>query len=258
MKKLLSILLVAVMVVSMCAVATFSGSAATPPSPLTSATLANVKKGDVLKYDYYLQCSKKIMSIQCETEYSSNLKPVTNLDEYNDDDVTTMYPKLTTGVVYNFAVSPILFNYVNVNGANFKSKGVIMSIYFIATADGTASINTNMRILQDVDSKLLIEDFTTKEGAEFEFTSSLTKPATPPEVKLIGDVDSNGTINVNDASYVQKQAASISLPKFDASVADVDMNGLVNINDASYLQKYAASIELPNTIRVGQYVTYTV
>lgn len=256
MKKLLSVLLVVVMLASICTVAAFSSSALEAPATKHTVTYNNVKKGDILQYSYYLQCDKVIMNSQCETTYSDNLKPVEVLDEYGDPDLSSMLPSLVGSIAFNIDSTPIHFNFSHINGIKFYEKGCMMNLYFIVTKDGDASVTSNMKIMQAKDETLLVFDYKAQPGAEFEYTNSLTKPANAPEVKLIGDVDSSGSIDINDASYVQKHSASISLPKFDKDVADVDMNGSIDINDASYLQKYAASIELPKTIIVGKYVTF--
>jgi len=61
-----------------------------------------------------------------------------------------------------------------------------------------------------------------------------------------GDADNNGTINVKDATLVQKCIAS--LEEFDnffgKDRADSDSNGIVNIKDTTIIQKFVAGIEI--------------
>ncbi|MBR3971344.1 MAG: starch-binding protein [Ruminococcus sp.] len=64
-------------------------------------------------------------------------------------------------------------------------------------------------------------------------------------IGIRGDADMNGTINVKDATLVQKQVAS--MVEFDASqtaCADSDENGTINVKDATMIQKYVADIEI--------------
>ncbi len=253
MKKLLSILLVVIMVVTMMSVATFSGFAAETPASSVTATYNNVKKGDILLYNYYLKCDKSVMNAQCEIFYSDNLKPVETVDEYGDADLAFMLPKLK-GIAFNIDSNPIHFNYSYINGINFSTKGCMMNVYFVATQDGSASVTANMKIMQAKDNSLLVFDYETQKGAAFELTSTLTKPATTPTVKLFGDVNGDGNINVNDASLIQMHTAKITLAKFDETVADVNGDGNINVNDASIVQMYSANLQLAKSIKAGKYI----
>lgn len=58
---------------------------------------------------------------------------------------------------------------------------------------------------------------------------------------LVGDVDQNGVIGINDATLIQKHCAKmITLTGNGLLAADVDGNGNVGIGDATYIQKYCA------------------
>ena len=62
-------------------------------------------------------------------------------------------------------------------------------------------------------------------------------------LNVLGDVDSDGYINVKDATYIQKACASILvIDEADAYLADTTLDGNVNVRDATQIQKYAASI----------------
>lgn len=70
---------------------------------------------------------------------------------------------------------------------------------------------------------------------------------------LMGDSDGNNTVDVKDATEIQKYAARmISLDDTAAALADVDLNGNVNIKDATGIQKWIAKI--PVDMPVGQIV----
>lgn len=59
----------------------------------------------------------------------------------------------------------------------------------------------------------------------------------------IGDVDKNGIINILDATAIQKHLAN--LETFDSSeieLADVNSDGVINILDATEIQKYSANL----------------
>lgn len=67
--------------------------------------------------------------------------------------------------------------------------------------------------------------------------------AAEPEVRRIGDVDLNGTVNVKDATLIQKFAASIQTLSEEAlKAADTDASGKVNVKDATLIQKFVAGL----------------
>ena len=60
---------------------------------------------------------------------------------------------------------------------------------------------------------------------------------------MYGDVDLNDTINIKDATAIQKHAASlITLEGMALIQADVTADGSVNVKDATAIQKFVASI----------------
>jgi len=59
-----------------------------------------------------------------------------------------------------------------------------------------------------------------------------------------GDADTDGKVNVKDATAIQKHTASlISLSETGLVLADVDRNGNVNVKDATAIQKWIAGID---------------
>ena len=76
-----------------------------------------------------------------------------------------------------------------------------------------------------------------------------TAPATQPTEKiLIGDADLNGTIDIIDATVVQKYIVKLTTLSDKALIAaarcDADgENNIVSIKDATYIQTYAAKLD---------------
>lgn len=60
------------------------------------------------------------------------------------------------------------------------------------------------------------------------------KPVTPFRT---GDVNHSGTVDINDATAVQKYLAGFKMAEFDASLADIDGNGSVTVSDVTALQR---------------------
>lgn len=78
---------------------------------------------------------------------------------------------------------------------------------------------------------------------------------------LLGDADSNGKVNIFDASYIQKSLAGVygypNYQKIPADstlflVADADGNGKINIFDASLIQKYIAGDASAQGLGIGE------
>ncbi len=84
-------------------------------------------------------------------------------------------------------------------------------------------------------------------------------PATGPvEIGgiILGDADLNETVNVQDATLIQKYVARMLYLKTDArKAADVDANDDINVKDATLIQKWLADMEIP--YKVGETIPGT-
>lgn len=78
-------------------------------------------------------------------------------------------------------------------------------------------------------------------------TSAPVTTSTPDEIYyyyILGDADLNGTVNVKDATYIQKFVANIEGYNYYKNLAaDVNDDGVVNVKDATVVQKFAAHID---------------
>ncbi len=75
-------------------------------------------------------------------------------------------------------------------------------------------------------------------------TDPSTKPSEPAKNIILGDADGNGTVNVKDATAIQKHVAElITLTEDGIIAADSDGNGTVNVKDATAIQKHIAGME---------------
>ena len=67
--------------------------------------------------------------------------------------------------------------------------------------------------------------------------------------RLLGDVNSDGQVNVSDVTETQRIAASVFAPDaLTARAADVNGDGIVNVVDATEIQKYIAGYTSENNI----------
>lgn len=86
---------------------------------------------------------------------------------------------------------------------------------------------------------------------------TIPQPTGPVEGGIIlGDADLNGTVNVKDATLVQKVSASLAIFSEKAErAADADGNGSINVKDATAIQKYVAGIQI--SYKVGEIIEGT-
>lgn len=74
-------------------------------------------------------------------------------------------------------------------------------------------------------------------------TFSVAVLADSKEPFKTGDVDKNKSVNVKDATLVQKYVAGVvALDEEALLLADTDANGTVNVKDATLIQKFAAGL----------------
>lgn len=72
-----------------------------------------------------------------------------------------------------------------------------------------------------------------------------TKPAettVPVTGDLLGDVNGDKTVNIKDATLIQKAVAQVAVEVFLEDLADTDENGNIDIKDATAVQKWAADM----------------
>ena len=84
-----------------------------------------------------------------------------------------------------------------------------------------------------------------KNSAAQEFASNnniLFRVINEPDC-MVGDINGNGTVSIDDATMVQKAVAEmVVLTGTQTLAADADGDGVVNINDATMIQKYIAEL----------------
>lgn len=74
-------------------------------------------------------------------------------------------------------------------------------------------------------------------------TTQMYDDYTPPKTYDLGDVNLDGTINILDATEIQKSLAKIvTLNVEQETVADTNNDGIINILDATQIQKYLAKL----------------
>ncbi|MGN0453060.1 MAG: starch-binding protein [Ruminococcus sp.] len=77
-------------------------------------------------------------------------------------------------------------------------------------------------------------------------STGTTDPDTDPDTKIYkGDADCDGTVNIKDATAVQKHVANITvLTEQGLANAEVDGDGSITVKDATMIQKHLANIDV--------------
>lgn len=105
-------------------------------------------------------------------------------------------------------------------------------------------------------SVVAISAYTVPDGFKVADTPGTDETGINGEVYgLIGDADTSDTVNVKDATAIQKNVASLlEFDSFQKVVADVDFDGRITVKDATAIQKWIASIPVDSPINHLIYV----
>lgn len=136
-------------------------------------------------------------------------------------------------------------------GDNWTGESKPMEFYFDVDGDGGYDI-----LYSESDSTFRLMDTSSLDDPSGSVTLSLTREEsyTLPMRTLtilfggapgyaLGDVNRDGVVDINDATYVQMYAAElIALDAEQLVLGDVNRDGVVDINDATYIQMYAADL----------------
>lgn len=68
--------------------------------------------------------------------------------------------------------------------------------------------------------------------------------STPPQ--LIGDMNSDSTVNILDVTLIQRLLVDAHEPGFLDIIGDFDRDGVVSIADATWIQRQVAGLEIPS------------
>lgn len=92
------------------------------------------------------------------------------------------------------------------------------------------------------------EEYAKKNDISFE---SLGKA--PNHEKILGDADGNGTVEVSDATFIQRKLSRIDIPfELNDVVSDADGDGKVTLTDVTYIQRWL--IDLKSNDKIGKQI----
>ena len=214
------------------------------PYILTDSGLIKTQKGQRYLYQCKLTTDEYISFLYGSVVFDhSGL--IVDADKIPDDPYLFMFPyfqrdiKAYRTIDNNQSVS---FSYRPANFITIDSDTLIIQLYFIVTADSGihqlySSIHMEDEYKTHIDSKYYnVEESITPIGAE-------------ESEPLLGDVDSDDTVTILDATFIQRKLASIPIPfEFNEIIADTDGDGSVSIIDATYIQRWLASLKTNENI----------
>lgn len=181
-----------------------------------------------------------------------------SMDDSNDDTI-----KVTGIELINEPVSPPTFEYydytyeniaVSVRGAEIlihTANGINLG-YALGVPDYTTSDeDTWTAYYSGYDSDMFVVTYfkSTKEAqieykgftAEFTPCVAIFEPVDP--TLILGDVDGDGKVSIDDVTDIQKHLANmVDFTDEQEAIADVDNDGKVTIDDVTLIQKYLAGM----------------
>ena len=251
MKKLISLLICVMMVISVCCVIPFSASAADDTLTIMDdfGHTVSVKVGQDVLYTLCVNAgSDTIISGQGTLRYTPETLDIDLFGEYDVDkngNVDLYYEDYMLPVVaeagISLVVNPEIDGFVYFNFSHHKGKfaldsdnSVLLKARFKATAPGEATISTGIEYLVNTaDVKV--------------FDNSVPNATVNPRVNtsleaaqyLIGDVDDDWNVTIKDATLIQKICSGSSDP-YTLSHADADLDGRLTLKDALGVRKFLA------------------
>ena len=166
-------------------------------------------------------------------------------------------PNIPGAIINTTESGEILGDFSNLGLYDFTSEQTFVTVTFDVVGTGETTVNLNLEILGvaylDDDMQPIIAypidnsqltDITGYAGFEKHSLTGKILLSDPGTSDIVyGDVDGNGSINISDATLLQKYIVKLeSLSADQLARADVDHNGTVNISDASVIQKYVAKL----------------
>lgn len=280
-KKFASVLLAVVMLFSMCAMisataaetsgAVGAGLTVTGTSNFfaqTSKTLAMSTGDTFVTVEYQLKASDMYLIDVDIDELTYDPAVLEWKEEYNQyeagqNSILDFFPfaaefNLGTGTVKQTAPGRVIGNFSSVNPAAYAHGEtpndpvtVVKATFKVlnknaGSTDVTCTVDTlgfcetslpnpKLQYLA-IDGKVV--NPTNKAKATYNTIITVNGSEAPV---LMGDVDSNGVVNINDATTLQRYLAEFN-PTINLAVADVNFDGVINVCDVTEIQRFCADI----------------
>ena len=254
MNRIIALIICVIMVVSVCCVLPLSASAA---DTLTvsdgkghSVTVAvgqdvlytvcfysgktdTAKKYQIINSEGYIQFTPDKLAVDLYGEF-----------DFEDDELDITYNRYSFPLIgtYGLVSNPFpenepgmfYFNHSNPKtGPLFNNPDCILAkVRFKATAPGTAEIGTMIKIAQNNNSDIVINNNVPNADYNGYTVSSLEAAQ-----YIIGDVDGDWDVTIKDAALLQK-ICSGSSDAYELTHADTDLDNRVTLKDVLGIRKY--------------------
>lgn len=251
MKKLLSLMLCIVMVVSVCCIFPLTASAADTLTVMDDmGHTISVKVGQDVLYTFYVYAgSAKIMNGQGTLRYTAEKLDIDLFGEYKVDEDTKevdlyyedyMFP-IVSPTPAQLVVNTAIDGYVYFNFSSHKGRFlldsddcVLVKARFRATAPGEATISTGLEYMVNSNDVRVYSN---------SVPDATINPRTNASLEtaqyVIGDADGDWNVSIKDATLIQK-ICSGSSDAYELSHIDTDLDGSVTLKDALGVRKFLA------------------
>ena len=208
------------------------------------ATRRTLKDSSEVTLTFTLSSYYKLLSAQWELTYdTSKLRLKSSLDDampYVSDDA----------VVQEKTQGTIKGNFSKLSLVNYKSEKDFVTLTFDIIGSGSTTVNmnvVNIGVKNEGKTGYIVDHGVVqnlKSQSAFAQSSTSYLSMIVPNGKtdrIVGDVNFDGAVNVQDATLVQKHCAEICIFNADQrDVGDVDSDKAVDITDATRIQEIAA------------------
>lgn len=231
MKKIISIIVAIVLVMSIAITATYASHSSVKTTSVSSTPEFVVestsgKVGETVSVNIMIKNNPGITALQLNVSYSEKNLQLTSIEngELFNDAIT--HSKLDK--------KPIIISWYSSSSEDESANGCLATLKF-KILDGAT--NSNISITYDennvFDSSFNNEKFDVINGSVSIVSSSYK----------IGDTNLDGKVNIIDATLIQKHLAQlVTLSDDSLKVADTNKDGKINIIDATLIQKYLAQL----------------
>ena len=219
MKKVTAVLLSAIMLL-ICSV--ISSNAA--DKPIFQTDIVHGNPGEIVEVSLDLLNNPGITALSIDVDYPTNdleLTEVKGCGLFSD--------AISTG---DIKINPLRISWYASDSQNKTDSGTLAKLYFRILGNASLSrVNISYNPENVFNNALQNQTFSIKNGWVLAGDAK------------IGDTNGDGSVNISDATEVQKHLAQLLTLSGDRlKAADADGDGVVNISDATHIQKYLAQL----------------
>lgn len=213
-----------------------------------TATQTFNKDEGTVTVSYKLTSTMSVVDTQWSLTYDTT-KLSLDMTKNMSDGVQNITPVAGGNLVYKLNDSGIKGNFTNLAMYTFKGDADFVSITFDIIGTGSTEVYLDLQTLsigykdsssgETIDTSIIdYSEMIDVSGIEgFENASITTKTVLESGI-LMGDVNSDGVVNVNDVTEILKYVVDkVTLTAVEVKAADIDGDGIISVKDGTALQK---------------------